>query len=311
MRSGLSREETQQLAESAASNSEPRASGWWRANCPFCIYRVGKDDTSKVFSVEKTEGWFKCWRCGVKGRLDSVPYEMVEEAASRQKENYRDPSKPPDGFISIGEGRNASSITIQPALRYLEKRGLDLPLIRELRVGCVADGYYNGRVVVPVLTDDGRHWLGWIARAWTRKSKGPPYLSAPGMQRGELLYNHSALFEDTDEPIAVVEGVFDAFPLWPDAVSTLGLSGGRRDGPGIGGVVSRGIPTDHQLEALLASKRPVVLVLDGDAFDEGWAMSQLLRAMGRRAGAVKLPPMTDPDEVDPDWLRRKMRDSLG
>ena len=56
------------------------------------------------------------------------------------------------------------------------------------------------------------------------------------------------------------------------------------------------------VEALVAAKRPVVFVLDGDAWEESWAWGMKLRFLGARSGSVRLPPRMDPDEMDRSWL---------
>jgi hypothetical protein len=65
-----------------------------------------------------------------------------------------------------------------------------------------------------------------------------------------------------------------------------------------------------QLDSLLAARRPVVSVLDGDAWLEGYGMAMMMRTYNVRAGAVGLPPLTDPDEVPRDLLMAAARESL-
>jgi DNA primase len=113
------------------------------------------------------------------------------------------------------------------------------------------------------------------------------------MQRGEVLYNHTALHVETERPVMVVEGVFDALALWPHAVAVLGK------------------PSHFQVDALASAKRPVAIVLDGDAWQEGYALAMRLRLAGQRAGSVTLPPKTDPDEVDRAWLEAAVAECIG
>ena len=56
------------------------------------------------------------------------------------------------------------------------------------------------------------------------------------------------------------------------------------------------------LEAMKQAKRPIAIVPDGDAWQDGWILAARLRFLGLRAGYVRLPPKMDPDEVDRDWL---------
>ena len=166
----------------------------------------------------------------------------------------------------------------------------------DARIGVALRGRHAGRIIVPVLADTGE-WMGWVGRAWGKSTL--PYLYSRGMRRGELLYNQSSMLVDTDEPVAVVEGVFDCYPTWPDSAAMLGKpSTPSRPSPG-------------QFEALLASRRPLAVVLDGDSWMQGKALSMRLRAHGQRAGFVRLPPQRDPDEVPVEWLRSEMRRCVG
>jgi hypothetical protein len=145
-----------------------------------------------------------------------------------------------------------------------------------------------------------------VARLWAPSPDGlPKYLCARGSWRGQSIYNHAALLEQTDDPAIVVEGVIDAISVWPCGVALLGLSGGTRDGAGR--VASRGMPTVEQVDALSLARRPLAVVLDGDAWEEGEATALQLRLLGARAGYVRLPPRTDPDEVPASWLLEEAR----
>jgi hypothetical protein len=103
-----------------------------------------------------------------------------------------------------------------------------------------------------------------------------------------MLYNHKALHLEADGPAMVVEGVFDALPYWPNAAAMLGK------------------PSIWQVQAMSCSSRPVVVVMDGDAHEEGWALAQVLRFNGIDAKALRLPPKTDPND-DPTWVKEEIR----
>ena len=97
---------------------------------------------------------------------------------------------------------------------------------------------------------------------------------------------------ETDEPVMVVEGCFDALPYWPDAAALLGK------------------PGEAQVRSLLEAKRPVVVVLDGDSWEEGMMLSMDLELQGQRSGYVRLPPKQDPNSVDHNWLRTEVMKCL-
>lgn len=277
-----------ELAEQALAEARPSGGEWLRSNCPFCSEVVGKADRKQAFSINRYTGWFHCFRCGTAGRIDRLAEEAIEERPAPKAPSA---VAPPEGFIALWEGSNAQGRAVRPAVAYLAKRGVGPPLIAEAHVGCCISGKYAGRVVVPVLDSGMRHWLGWVSRAWAPRAFRP-YLNLPGPWRGGVLYNHAAAHVATDDPLFVVEGVFDALALWPNAAAVLGK------------------PSASQVDALACATRPVVALLDGDAWEESLALALKLRLLGQRAGAIRLPPMLDPDEVDRADLWEAARTAL-
>jgi hypothetical protein len=275
-------------AETALSGARRSGGGWWRAACPYCLAETGKPDKRQSLGLKPSISFFQCFKCGARGRLREVP-DAVLAMENRAPDPAPTPIKgPPDGYESIAEDCNWSSVFFRTPRRYLESRGVTEQIAREAKIGVALDGYLAGRIIVPVLDVDERTWLGYSARDWTNRLD-PRYRYPRGMARGVLLYNWAALYVRTDEPLIFVEGVFDALPYWPD---------------GSGGL---GKPGDYHRRLLLDAERPIAVCLDGDAWEEGWALSEYLRLHGRRSGSVQLPPGADPNTVEPAWLREEAR----
>lgn len=266
------------------------ASGHARANCPFCVTRVGKEDKKQALAFGTNTGWYKCWRCGTKGKLGGE--EFKGEAPPGPAERPKVKHGAPEGFFPLA---GDDSMVFEPARRYLATRGLgDQDVWGAAHIGASVKGRAAYRVIVPVLSPDGE-WWGWVGRTWlNKKAVDRPYLNASGMTVGVEghLYNHAALMVPTEEPVLVMEGVFDALAYWPDAVAVLGK------------------PTDAQLLALQLAPRPVAFMLDGDSWREAESLAMLLRFKGQHAGSVRLPPGLDPDEVDRDEYRQKARECI-
>lgn len=274
------------LVVRALRESRPSGDGWLRANCPFCVTRLGKADRKASFGARASTGWWHCFRCGARGKADLKVMPAAPEADGKPRE-----LEMPSSFLPLWEEPGASAFVTEDARRYLAGRGIGPAVWARARIGAAVEGRHAGRVVVPMFSTDRSRWVGWVGRAWRKKAE-MPYLYPRGMERAGLLYNHEALLREAEDPAAVVEGVFDTFPLFPDAVAVLGK------------------PSGAQFEALVEARRPIAVVLDGDAWMEGWSLAMQLRLRGQRAGAVKLPPRTDPDEVDALWLREEMRRCL-
>lgn len=265
---------------------------WWKTNCPFCIDRVGKEDRERCFSVHASSGGFHCFRCRVRGRVQLSDSFFVEKVAGQTQSSVT-VIEPPPTFTLLAEGSGATAVSTAQARAYLESRRLPVEVWEAARIGACTGGPYASRVVIPVL-DERDRWVGYSARLWTAKcDKKLKYRNATGEWKGQVIYNPTALTLETDEPCYVVEGCFDALAHWPNAVAVLGDA------------------TDLQVGLLAKAQRPIVVVLDGDAWVKGWSLAMKLRLEGVRAGAVQLPSGKDPDEVDPAWLWEEARASLG
>lgn len=295
---GLTREDRDSLVRSALANASGNG-GYLRAPCPLCVYRVGTPDRHRALSINGGSGWWHCFRCSAKGKLWG---SSAEEASRRCVVVDIDPTKRteaqdlPEEFLPLHEEPAASSLAAEAARNYLAGRGLSPEVLRAAGVGvCLSGLRFGGRVVVPVRS--GEELMGYVGRLWVKKPIDPDaevYRYPRGMPRGEVIYRGEVLQEETDTPALVVEGVFDALApgLWPDGVALLGTH------------------SELQVEALQVARRPVVFVLDGDAHETGWALAFRLRLEGARAGYIRLPPRTDPDEVPGSWLREEAVRSL-
>jgi hypothetical protein len=262
-----------------------------RVNCPLCELRTGKADRKRSMSIETQHGYYKCFKCGALGTLpdfDMPPEDEPAHAALAPLEGAKE-VEPPEGWVPLWKGAAARSDAARAAVAYALRR-CSRALWEQLQIGATlsGDGMEAGRVVVPVI-DPAGCWVGWVGRLW-RDGGRLPYYTCPGMERARVLFNAAALAEETDRPLLVVEGVFDAIHLYPDAVAVLGK------------------PSAEQEAALAASPRPVVYVLDGDAWEEaeGLALRLALRRGegAARVGHVPLPAGVDPDEIPADELKR-------
>jgi hypothetical protein len=272
---------------------DPRGTSDVRAFCPFCVSsKTGQADRSLSFSP--ATGDYYCQRCNEAGHLKGYGPEPDADGW----EPDLDPGEPapvgavepPEGFTPLAYGDGAEAIVFEDARAFAQKRGLTPELLFAMEVGACITGSWRGRLVVPFPLPEGG-WWGYVGRDYTGRAD-LKYRYPKAIPRRERLYNESALAVETDEPVLVVEGVLDCAPFWPHAVALLGK------------------PSDAHVEKLARARRPVCLVLDGDAWELGWSLAARLRFEGARAGSVRLPPKTDPDEVPVDWLRAEVLRAL-
>jgi hypothetical protein len=270
-----------ELVEKAILSASPSNGGWWRAACPVCASMYGKDDKKKALGFFPETGFYHCFRCEIRGHLhgDFEGYLGTEQEPVENNEAIQ----PPEGYMLLTEEPARSAYVAEPARKYLLKRRVAETTWKQACIGITLEGKQRNRIVVPLLDKIKLEWTGWVARDWTNKSY-LPYIYPKGFNRETQFWNQEALYVQTSEPVLVMEGVFDALPYYPTAVACLGK------------------PTHAQFPLLLEATRPIVVVLDGDAWEIGRALAMRLALKGKVCNYLRLPPKTDPNEVDTAWL---------
>lgn len=264
-----------------------------RIECPLCVATRGRADLKKSLYLHPDGGWV-CFRCGVTGWLPGsgsaggsrcVFVDLPEHAGGPELWQ-----QPPEGYRPLYENEYTEDLDV--FREYLDVRGLDPLVARAMGLGGVTTGRHRGYVIAPVRDPDGS-WKGWVGRyAGVPPENLPTYRYPPGMPWHTYLYRQEILSVPTALPALVVEGFLDALHLFPNAVATLGKMSPR------------------QIQLLLNSRRPVVLVPDGDAWERAEAQLPGLRAMGLEAGVLLLPPRMDPDEFPPGAVEAAAYESL-
>lgn len=279
---------------------------WARAQCPMCVELEGKDDYKESLGYNHWTGRYKCFKCGCWGYLPiNMRVELADASEITQLEREREPKvmQPATGFVALFEEPGWSAGSFDWARRYLRDpvagsprgRGLSDEVSRAAGLGAALVGPLGGRVIVPIpnYADPDAPWRYWVARSAYDAPGIMPYRYPKGGDRTGLLYNEPALYVDTNDPVYIVEGCFDALALWPDAVAVLGK------------------PLESQLPLFLRARRPICVALDGDATADSQKLAWDLQHRGKMAHFVRLPPKKDPDDVGKAWLReqfdRKMR----
>lgn len=271
--------------------------GWSRAHCPFCAATAGADKRWS-WGINLESGYWHCFRCGAYGvyKLDGSTFAKRQVVTT-----LPDVDMPlPSGFVSLTcperELYPGTGIMMSPAsvaINYLHGRGVDVDLAKRLGFGLVPSNVqcckccegaswcrWRSRLIMPVVVAGAR--VGWVGRS-LRKAAKIPYLYPEGMPRGQVLINQDTLFDQRkNTPVLVMEGWLDMLPYLPlvDVVGCLGK------------------PGDDHMRVLARSHRPIVFVLDGDAWRLAATSAKLL-AFRRRdvpSAYFQLPPCQDPND---------------
>lgn len=197
--------------------------------CPFCNW------TRTSFYVDPDTGRWICHYCNERGgpvqlvaKVSNVSYNKAVERIGdnftvnpddEEEKEYHEPEvisiSLPNEFRRLSG--NHDSIAAQPYLRYASKRKLDEKILADYGIGYCADGYYGGRLIVPVY-----HFgklVNFIARAISRKAE-KKVLTPPGNEQYNYLFNLDNLWGESE--VIVVEGVFDALVLPEMAIASFG-----------------------------------------------------------------------------------------
>lgn len=252
------------------ANAEVRA-----RQCPFCL-----STTKEPFQINAETGFYHCFSCAASGVCPGFhPDVRVPELCTTKRDKTARYVDPPEDYQPFRDVRNA--LKYSEAVRYVvRKRRIPLPVAIAHGMGCCTTGRYANRVILPVYdAADPAGWLGWVGR--TYRTARFPYTTPTDMDRAIVLYQRWHLDVETDKPLVVVEGVFDAVYV--------GM--GEMDAVAVFGKIS-----EPQFKMFLAAKRPIALCFDGDARHHGLFMAHRLRMHGKSAGSIRLRSKTDPDE---------------
>ena len=237
--------------------------------CPFCNHH------KKKMSVNFGLNAWKCWVCDTRGKNI---YRLVRKLGTyqqRQKwldlDGRLDLSEFDEMFMELNDEEEIQTTDIpaefislnnkhlprhsQAPLEYLYKRGLGKKEILLWKIGYCKEGRYSGRIIIPSFNNSGDCNY-FVSRSYVGHRM--KYLN-PLVGR-DIVFNE--LYIDWDEPITIVEGVFDAIVAGPNAVPILG---------------STLRPESKLFQAIVIHDTPIYLALDADAQKKQNYMIQLFK----------------------------------
>lgn len=257
---------------------------YMRVNCPACLERVGRTDHDKSISVNLSSGWWKCWRCNWRGRLDGYEDDN-EDTDGWEDVAEAPPLEQPSSYAAITkDGKWNTHTLLRKAVEYAIKRGISPQVAQEAELGYAYSGAHRNRLVMPVLGPFG--WVGWTAR-WLGSGTNIKYRSSSNFDRNRNLYGPVAL----QDFVILTEGPVDCLRVWPYGLATMGK------------------PTLEQLNHLIRrlAGRKLVVCLDGDSWREGIGLVKLLATHDVKASALVLPPKSDPGGAPSDAVLQGAR----
>lgn len=182
--------------------------------------------------------------------------------------------------------------------QYLLTRGYSLTeLADKYQLGLCVDadqkyGMANGRIVIPIIMEGMT--VGWQCRYpgdldWKRAGF-PKYYSRPSMPKRLMLYNYDNAVKSTY--VVICEGPSDVWSVGDAGVAIMGKT-----------------ISDDQCMRIHAnwSGGAVLVMLDGDAFEEMQTIMTRLNNFDGLVGCIPLPVDKDPGDFSPEWLQNHIR----
>ena len=202
-------------------------------DCPVCSYDVKgleKGDGKGNLEVNYRHHVYKCWACSetheTHGTINKLVRKygahhhlkkyrlLIPESRIPKHENNHTITGLPREFTPLDIERD--DFDYQKAITYLNKRKIDLNLIKKFNIGYANTGDYRGRIIFPSYDEDNEinYYLG---RSYDKYSKLK--YKNPEVSKMEIIFNDGKI--NWDSNIYLVEGVFDHITL-PNSIPMLG-----------------------------------------------------------------------------------------
>ena len=196
-------------------------------HCPFCHHHKKKLQINL-----ETQQWH-CWVCDSKGKrissllrklqVDSKQLQKLYEIYgddyviySNESEDEKIELRLPSEFKSLLVEPKSINPTYKKVKQYAESRGITIEDIIRYNIGYADSGIYSNRIIIPSYDIDNKLNY-FIARSVYEdekfKYKNPPISKNIIMFENQINWN---------QPITIVEGVFDAIAVKRNVIPILG-----------------------------------------------------------------------------------------
>jgi len=195
--------------------------------CPFCHHHKKKLQINL-----QTQQWH-CWVCDAKGKriqrllkrlqVDSHKLKKIYEiygddyvVYSNNTEDEKVELRLPNEFRSLLEEPKGLNPTFRKVKEYARKRGITQGDIKRYNIGYCDSGHYANRIIIPSYDSDNRLNY-FIARSVFDEEKFK--YKNPPVSKNVIMFENQINWQ---EPITLVEGVFDAMAVKRNAIPLLG-----------------------------------------------------------------------------------------
>tara|TARA_B100000900_G_scaffold405489_1_gene415157 strand:- start:56 stop:997 length:942 start_codon:yes stop_codon:yes gene_type:complete len=195
--------------------------------CPFCHHHK-----KKLQINIQTQQWH-CWVCDAKGKrvnrllkrlhVDSRKLRKLYEiygddyvVYNNDTEDEKVELRLPSEFQSLLKKPKGINPLFRKVKKYAERRGITRGDIIKYNIGYCDGGHYANRIIIPSYDSDNRLNY-FIARSVFDEEKFK--YKNPPVSKNVIMFENQI---NWDEPITLVEGVFDAMAVKRNAIPLLG-----------------------------------------------------------------------------------------
>jgi len=270
--------------ENILGKSYKRARGNYAFICPKCNHHKPKLEIN--FDTDtKGQNPFECWTCKFKGRTIKsllqqlhVPaeqaYEILKYVGKGEERFYAqiESVKLPEEFQPLYNA-STTSLTANKVRKYLYARKLTDRDFLKYNIGYCTSGEYEDRIVIPSYNENNQLNF-FVAR--TFENAYHKYRN-PDASKDIIIFENLI---NWNQPVILVEGVFDAIAVKRNAV------------PVLGNTLSKSL-----LRKIVGSgTEAVYIALDKDAFKQALKYTEQFLKMGKRVYLVDIQEK-DPSEM--------------
>lgn len=259
-------------------------------HCPFCSDKNPITQKLEIAIGGSHLGSYHCWRCDTKGRsfgsllhkLKAPPkyrkelFKLTGDIKLEKKEYFSSKDTEvslPEEFYPLYQPKN--SLEYKNALFYLKKRKILREDIFRYNIGYCESGPYANHIIVPSYDDEGKLNF-FIGRRYYKEDRGIPH-KKPDVSMNIIGFES---FINYNEPLNLVEGVFDAIAVRNNAIPLFG----------------KYLQPKLKTAIILHKVKRVNMILDKDAMKDSIDNYQYLQRLGIDVHIVKL------DGKDPSVL---------
>ena len=253
-------------------------------HCPFCHHH------KKKLQVNLDTQYWHCWVCDSKGRsiesllrklhvdkhqLSKIVHIYGEYRPSTSETNEEVVNLTlPKEFKPLYNKPKSINPAYNNAIYYLNQRNIKMDDILKYNIGYCEDGLYGGRIIIPSYNEDGNLNY-FVARSYYEdepyKYKNPP------VSRDVIVFDNQI---NWDEPIVLVEGVFDSFSVKRNVIPILG----------------KFIPRSLKKKIFEKGVKEITIVLDSDAISDSTKHTEFFMKNGIKVKNV-IPTDKDAGEM--------------